>query len=118
MARRRLGKEPIIGSRRPAGEGSVRQSLDEKTPQINKTVLEFPEPRRIRDRDHIRHVIKQACLDPHRLRFVQSRALGRKVSDPLVVFTFTLFLSACGQGQQGPKGEQGSAAASGSIPVL
>ena len=28
-------------------------------------------------------------------------------SAPLVVFTFTLFLSACGQGQQGPKGEQG-----------
>jgi hypothetical protein len=25
----------------------------------------------------------------------------------LVVFTFTLFLSACGQGQQGPKGVQG-----------
>ena len=68
------------------------QSLDEKTPQINKSVLEFPEPRRIRDRDHIRHVIKQPCLicgrrpsDPHHLRFVQSRALGRKVSDEFTV---------------------------------
>jgi len=28
-------------------------------------------------------------------------------SAALMVFTFTLFLSACGQGQQGPKGEQG-----------
>jgi len=68
------------------------QSLDEKTPQINKSVLEFPEPRRIRDRDHIRHVIEQPCLicgrrpsDPHHLRFVQSRALGRKVSDEFTV---------------------------------
>jgi len=68
------------------------QSLVENTPQINKSVLEFPEPRRIRDRDHIRHVIKQPCLicgrrpsDPHHLRFVQSRALGRKVSDEFTV---------------------------------
>jgi hypothetical protein len=68
------------------------QSSDEKAPQINKSVLEFPEPRRIRDRDHIRHVIKQPCLicgrrpsDPHHLRFVQSRALGRKVSDEFTV---------------------------------
>jgi hypothetical protein len=68
------------------------QSLVQNTPQINKSVLEVPEPRRIRDRDHIRHVIKQPCLicgrrpsDPHHLRFVQSRALGRKVSDEFTV---------------------------------
>jgi hypothetical protein len=60
--------------------------------QINKSVLVFPEPRRVRDRDHIRHVIKQACLicgrrpsDPHHLRFAQTRALGRKVSDEFTV---------------------------------
>jgi hypothetical protein len=53
-----------------------------KTPQTNNSVLVLPEPRRIRDRDHIRHVIKQPCLicgrrpsDPHHLRFAQSRAL-------------------------------------------
>jgi len=68
------------------------QSLDEQTLQINKSVLEFPDPRRIRDRDHIRHVIKQPCLicgrrpsDPHHLRFSQFRALGRKVSDEFTV---------------------------------
>jgi hypothetical protein len=68
------------------------QSLVENPPQINKSVLEFPEPRRIRDRDHIRHVIKQPCLicgrrpsDPHHLRSAQSRALGRKVSDEFTV---------------------------------
>ncbi len=71
------------------------QSLAEQTSaatQINKSVLVFPEPRRIRDRDHIRHVIKQPCLvcgrrpsDPHHLRFAQSRAFGRKVSDEFTV---------------------------------
>jgi hypothetical protein len=60
--------------------------------EIDKSILAFPEPRRIRDRDHIRRVIKQACLicgrrpsDPHHLRFAQSRALGRKVSDEFTV---------------------------------
>ena len=60
--------------------------------EIDKSILAFPEPRRIRDRDHIRHVIKQACLicgrrpsDPHHLRFAQSRALGRRVSDEFTV---------------------------------
>jgi ERF superfamily protein len=60
--------------------------------QIDKAALVFPEPRRVRDRDHIRHVIKQPCLvcgrrpcDPHHLRFAQARALGRKVSDEFTV---------------------------------
>jgi len=68
------------------------QSLAEKPPQVDEGILVFPEPRRIRDRDHIRHVIKQPCLicgrrpsDPHHLRFAQSRALGRKVSDEFTV---------------------------------
>jgi hypothetical protein len=68
------------------------QSLAEKPPQIDKSVLVFPEPRRIRDSDHMRHVIKQPCLicgrrpsDPHHLRFAQSRALARKVSDEFTV---------------------------------
>ncbi len=68
--------------------------ITEKTAisEIDKSILAFPEPRRIRDRDHIRRVIKQACLicgrrpsDPHHLRFAQSRALGRKVSDEFTV---------------------------------
>jgi hypothetical protein len=70
------------------------QGITEKTgiSEIDKSILAFPEPRRIRDRDHIRHVIKQACLicgrrpsDPHHLRFAQTRALGRKVSDEFTV---------------------------------
>jgi hypothetical protein len=71
-----------------------KESLAEKTrtPQIGKSVLGFYEPRRIRDRDHVRHVMKQPCLicgrqpsDPHHLRFAQSRALGRKASDEFTV---------------------------------
>jgi hypothetical protein len=60
--------------------------------KIQKGVLAFPEPRRLRDRDHIRHIMKQPCLicgrrpsDPHHLRFAQGRALGRKVSDEFTV---------------------------------
>ena len=59
---------------------------------IDKSALALPEPRRIRDRDHVRYVAKQACLvcgrqpaDAHHLRFTQSRALGRKVSDEFTV---------------------------------
>jgi hypothetical protein len=59
---------------------------------IDKTVLALPAPRRIRDRDHVKSVAKQACLicgrrpaDAHHLRFAQSPALGRKVSDEFTV---------------------------------
>ncbi len=81
-----------LASIHPAEPGG--QSLPEKTgiPEVDKSVLTCPELRRIRDRDHVRHVIKQPCLvcgrrpsDPHHLRFAQSRALGRKVSDEFTV---------------------------------
>jgi ERF superfamily len=59
---------------------------------IDKTALTLSEPRRIRDKDHVRFVAKQPCLicermpaDAHHLRFAQSRALGRKVSDEFTV---------------------------------
>jgi hypothetical protein len=59
---------------------------------IDKSALAQPEPRRIRDRDHVRFVATQPCLicgrqpvDAHHLRFAQSRALGRKVSDEFTV---------------------------------
>jgi hypothetical protein len=60
--------------------------------KIDKSVLTLPEPRRVRDRAHVKYVAKQPCLicgrqpsDAHHLRFVQSRALGRKVSDEFTV---------------------------------
>ena len=59
---------------------------------IDKSGLAHPEPRRIRDREHVRFVTKQPCLicgrtpsDPHHVRFAQQRALGRKVSDEFTV---------------------------------
>ena len=63
-----------------------------RSKSVDKSVLSHPEPRRIRDRDHVRFVAQQPCLicgrkpsDPHHLRFAQSRALGRKVSDEFTV---------------------------------
>jgi hypothetical protein len=59
---------------------------------IDKSVLALSTPRRYRNRDHLRFVIQQPCLlcgrkpsDPHHIRFVQPRALGRKVSDEFTV---------------------------------
>jgi hypothetical protein len=59
---------------------------------IDKNALALSEPRRIRDRDHVKYVAKQACLvcgrnpsDAHHFRYAQSRALGRKVSDEFTV---------------------------------
>jgi ERF superfamily len=63
-----------------------------RSASIDKTVLALPAPRRIRDRDHVKWVAKQPCLvcgrspvDAHHLRFAQSPALGRKVSDEFTV---------------------------------
>jgi len=59
---------------------------------IDKSQLARPEPRRFRDKEHIKFVAKQPCLvcgrrpaDAHHLRFAQHRALGRKVSDEFTV---------------------------------
>ena len=59
---------------------------------IDKSQLVHPEPRRFRDKEHVKFVAKQPCLicdrrpsDAHHLRFAQHRALGRKVSDEFTV---------------------------------
>jgi ERF superfamily len=59
---------------------------------IDKSVLAVAAPRRYRNREHLRYVTQQACLvcgrrpsDPHHLRDVQPRALGRKASDEFAV---------------------------------
>jgi hypothetical protein len=59
---------------------------------IDKSALALPEPRRVRDRDHVKFVAGHPCLicerrpsDTHHLRFAQSRALGKKVSDEFAV---------------------------------
>jgi ERF superfamily protein len=52
---------------------------------IDKSVLAVALPRRYRNREHLRYVAKQPCLicgrrpsDPHHLRYLQPRALGRQ----------------------------------------
>ena len=69
-----------------------RPRLAQHAKGIDKSRLTHPEPRRFRDREHVKFVAKQACLicgrrptDPHHLRFAQHRALGRKVSDEFTV---------------------------------
>jgi hypothetical protein len=59
---------------------------------IDKSVLVIATTRRYRNREHLRYVAQQACLicgrkqsDPHHLRYLQPRALGRKVSDEFAV---------------------------------
>jgi hypothetical protein len=71
---------------------SPRRARKRRSETIDKSVLAFPEPRRVRDRDHVRFVAKKPCLicgrlpsDAHHLRFAQSPALGRKVSDEFTV---------------------------------
>jgi ERF superfamily len=59
---------------------------------IDKSILTVAAPRRYRSREHLRYVMQQPCLvcgrkpsDPHHLRYMQPRALGRKASDEFAV---------------------------------
>ena len=78
---------------KPGAPGNpLRPVRKRRSKTIDKSVLAFPEPRRIRDRDHVRFVAKQPCLicgrqpsDAHHVRFAQSPALGRRVSDEFTV---------------------------------
>ena len=70
---------------KPAGRSS-------RAGVVDKSQLVHPEPRRFRDKEHVKFVAKQPCLvcgrrpsDAHHLRFAQHRALGRKVSDEFTV---------------------------------
>ena len=58
----------------------------------SRLVQALGKPVRLRDKDHRRFVLRQACLvcgrvpsDPHHLTFTQPRALGRRVSDEFLV---------------------------------
>ena len=69
--------------------GTQTESIREK---IEKSTLPIGEPKRIRNRDHLRFVASQPCLvcgrspsQAHHLRFAQPRAMGRKVSDEFTV---------------------------------
>ena len=60
--------------------------------KIDKSQLTIAEPKRLRDKAHLKFVASQPCLicgrqpsDPHHLRFAQPRAMGLKVSDEFTV---------------------------------
>jgi DNA recombination protein Rad52 len=60
--------------------------------KIDKSQLTIAEPKRLRDKAHLKFVASQPCLvcgrqpsDPHHLRFAQPRAIGLKVSDEFTV---------------------------------
>jgi DNA recombination protein Rad52 len=65
---------------------------DSPSAKIDKSQLTIAEPKRLRDKAHLKFVASQPCLicgrqpsDPHHLRFAQPRALGHKVSDEFTV---------------------------------
>jgi hypothetical protein len=71
---------------------SVDLQTDTNSAKIEKSELTLSEPRRHRDKAHLKFVASQPCLicgrspaDAHHLRFTQLRAMGRKVSDEFTV---------------------------------
>jgi ERF superfamily len=82
-----LAGEEAIG--RHAGSGDAG---NDQPAGVDKSTLAVPAPRRYRNKAHLRYVAQQPCLlcgrkpsDPHHLRFMQPRALGRKASDEFAV---------------------------------
>ena len=82
-----VGVQPAAATAQ--GEGRVNDAVSW---HIDKSTLPLSEPRRYRDRAHLQFVAAQPCLvcgrspsDPHHLRFMQPRALGRRVSDEFAV---------------------------------
>ena len=60
--------------------------------RIDKSLLTIAEPKRLRDKAHLKFVASKPCVvcgrqpsDPHHLRFAQPRAIGLKVSDEFTV---------------------------------
>jgi hypothetical protein len=60
--------------------------------RIDKSALTIAQPKRLRDKAHLRFVASQPCVicgrqpsDPHHLRFAQPRAIGLKASDEFTV---------------------------------
>jgi hypothetical protein len=90
----------LVGEEISASPGKAEQPLPapplapaETVPgSIDKSELTFGEPKRLRDKVHLKFVASQPCLvcgrepsDPHHLRFAQPRAIGLKVSDEFTV---------------------------------
>jgi len=75
-----------------AKEENIATTSSPALTKIDKSQLAIPEPKRLRDKAHLKFVASQPCLvcgrqpsDPHHLRFAQPRAIGLKVSDEFTV---------------------------------
>jgi hypothetical protein len=80
----------------PAGmvitPGSEKASAKVRKRAVNSSIHALGKTVRLRDKEHRKFVLRQACLvcgrvpsDPHHLTFTQPRALGRRVSDEFIV---------------------------------
>jgi hypothetical protein len=81
--------EPTVDDNPPA---LAPLQADATPAKIQKSELTISEPRRHRDKAHLKFIASQPCLvcgrspaDAHHLRFTQPRAMGRKVSDEFTV---------------------------------
>jgi hypothetical protein len=81
--------EPTIGHN---SQASTLPQADPAPGKIDKSQLTISEPRRLRDKVHLKFVTSQPCLvcgrspaDAHHLKFTQPRAMGLKVSDEFTV---------------------------------
>ena len=88
LLRQRSGKSRRTCYSGPAWRPPRRVGSD----KIDKSQLAIAEPKRLRDKAHLKFVASQPCLvcgrqpsDPHHLRFAQPRAIGLKVSDEFTV---------------------------------
>jgi hypothetical protein len=86
------GESSAMVEARPEDQPQVPNATGDQHGGIDKSVLAVAAPRRYRNREHLRYVAQQPCLvcgrkpsDPHHLRHVQPRALGRKASDEFAV---------------------------------
>jgi hypothetical protein len=84
-----VASKPTVDDNPPA---SASLEADAAPGKIDKSVLTISEPRRHRDKAHLKFVASQPCLicgrnpaDAHHLRFAQPRAMGLKVSDEFTV---------------------------------
>jgi ERF superfamily len=87
LHRSSLASDKITGTSAGPGDGGADQPA-----RVDKSTLAVPAPRRYRNKAHLRYVAQQPCLlcgrkpsDPHHLRHLQPRALGRKASDEFAV---------------------------------
>jgi hypothetical protein len=88
--------ESSVAPSKPAipdnASASTHLRADTAPAKIDKSLLTISEPRRHRDKGHLKFVASQPCLvcarspaDAHHLRFTQPRAMGLKVSDEFTV---------------------------------